>query len=92
MQNNDDIYNSPYGQDPEPPNFLRKYGLRLILIAAVVYGVMTILGGGKEEERVNQIEQPSEQWAEDKIDELYNRISDLEATVARLLQAAHNHE
>ena len=42
MQNNDDIYNSPYGQDPEPPNFLRKYGLRLILIAAVVYGVMQL--------------------------------------------------
>ena len=91
MQNGDDIYNSPYGQNPEPPNFLRKYGLRLILIAAVVYGVMVILGGSEEEEQVKQIEQPSEQWVEDKIDELDNKVSELEATVDRLLQAAHNH-
>jgi len=91
MQNSDDIYNTPYGQNPEPPNFLRKYGLRLILIAAVVYGVMVILGGSEEEEQVKQIEQPSEQWVEDKIDELDNKVSELEATVDRLLQAAHNH-
>lgn len=90
MQNNDDIYNSSYGQDPEPPNFLRKYGLRLILIAAIVYGVMAIFGGDNEEQQVKQVSRSSEEYLSE-IENLQNRISELEATIHQLLQAAHTH-
>ena len=85
MQNDNDIY----GQGPEQPNFLRRNGLRIILLLAVVYGIIVIFGDDEEEQRVGQVSQnPQEQLIED----LRSHVMELETRIERLTQAAHTHQ
>ena len=85
MQNNNDIYN----QGPKQPNFLRRNGLRIILLLAVVYGIMVIFGDNEEEQRVGQVSQNSH---EQLIEDLRSHVMELETRIERLTQAAHTHQ
>ena len=84
MQNNNDIY----GQDSERPNFLRRNGLRIILLLAVAYGMLVIFGDNEEDQQVTEVSQNPQEYL---IEDLQSRVVALETRIEILQQAEHTH-